>query len=98
VTPEGKIKLRVDRLLKQYGAYYHKPVTYGFGTATLDYLGGHRGRAFAIETKKPGGKLTERQERTADAMRRNMTVFVVDGEDGLQTLAVWLAGVAHAED
>ena len=55
MTPEGKVKARIDRLLKSYGddLYLFKPVQSGFGTRTLDYLGCILGGFFAIEAKRP---------------------------------------------
>jgi penicillin-binding protein-related factor A (putative recombinase) len=40
------------------------PVPSGYGESTLDYIGCYKARFFAIETKKPGGKLTPRQQNT----------------------------------
>lgn len=81
-TPEGKVKAKVSRLLKEAkGMYYFMPVQGGFGSSTLDYLGCHLGRFFAVETKKPGAKPTERQQQIiASIERAGGKTFVIDGD------------------
>lgn len=81
-TPEGKVKAKVSGLLKATPSlYYFMPVQGGYGAATLDYLGCYLGRFFAIETKKPRAKPTERQLQTiASIERAGGKVFVVDGD------------------
>ena len=82
MTPEGKVKQKVSRLLKTVpGLWYTMPVPSGFGESTLDYLGCYLGRFFAVETKAPGKKPTSRQMSTIDAIERGGgKVFVVDGD------------------
>ena len=95
MTPEGKVKDKVKKLLKEAGAYYHMPVQNGMGAPTLDFVGCHQGNFFAIETKAPGKKPTPRQEQTiADMRRARAAVFVVDGsEETVASLRAWLAVV-----
>ena len=95
MTPEGKVKEQVKKLLKEAGVYYHMPVQNGMGAPTLDIVGCHQGNFFAVETKAPGKKPTPRQEQTiADMRRARAAVFVVDGSDrSLAELRAWLAVV-----
>lgn len=81
-TPEGKVKTKVSRLLKATAhVYYDMPVPGGFGGSSLDYVGCHRGDYFAVETKRPGGKPTPRQNQIIARMRAaGATVFVIDGD------------------
>lgn len=52
-----------------------------------DILGVWRGRALAVEVKRPGGKLTEHQERFLDAWQRAGGLAVVaDSLDGLRAV------------
>lgn len=90
MTPEGKVKRKVSALLMNTpGLFYDMPVPSGFGKSTLDYIGCYRGRFFSIETKKPGGVMTERQKQIAAQMRAaGGVVFVVDGD--LTELETWL--------
>lgn len=85
-TPEGKVKRRVKATLaRQPFIYSFWPVQTGMGARTLDCLGAFRGKAFAIETKAPGAKLTEQQEWTKQKMELSgVRVFVVDTTDETQ--------------
>ena len=90
MTPEGKVKAKVKAALVKAGAYYHMPVTNGFGAPTLDFVGCHRGNFFAIETKAPGKKPTPRQEITISQMQAaGGKVFVIDGDT--TELESWLS-------
>lgn len=95
-TPEGKVKKQVKSALlhlqsKGYPVYYHMPVQNGMGKPTLDFVGCIGGKFFAIETKAPGKKPTERQESTIlDMQRAGGNVFVYDGSNP-EVLAGWLA-------
>lgn len=95
MTPEGRVKRDVSRLLRSYGdaIYYEMPVPTGFGKSGLDYHGCIRGQYFAIETKRPGGKPTARQIATMDSVQRaGGRVFLIDSADStaFQKLKEWL--------
>lgn len=95
MTPEGKVKAEVKKLiqpLRDLGELYSfMPVPYGYGESSLDFIGCHRGEFFAIETKAPGGELTPRQEVTKEKIERaGGRVFVIDGPVGLKALELWL--------
>ena len=92
-TPEAKVKRKVSSLLR--GAkecYYFMPVQTGYGSPTLDYLGSSKGRAFAIETKAPGKKLTARQAVIKKEMDdAGMRTFVIAGAPlEYEELRLWL--------
>lgn len=98
-TPEGKVKDRVKKLLKKYGAYQFWPVQTGYGAATLDCLGCYNGMFFAIETKAPGKHPTPRQDMTiSDINKADGAVFVIgegyfpfeDRYSGMMELETWL--------
>ena len=91
MTPEGKVKWAVRELLKEHGAYWHCPVQNGMGKPSLDFVGCHRGRYFAVETKADGKKMTKRQELTAEEIiAADGRVFEVVGTSGLAALQHWL--------
>ena len=92
MTPEGRVKSSVRKLLARYqGMYSYWPVPGGFGRATVDVIGCYRGRFFAIEVKAPGKKPTLRQTQTLSEMQAAMgRTFVIDGDDGLEELKQWL--------
>ena len=82
MTPEGRVKAAVKKVLKPYiegkEMWAHWPVQTGYGAPTLDCTGAIRGQAFAIETKRPGEGPTERQKLTIAAMQAaGVTVFVI---------------------
>ena len=79
-TPEGKVKRKVKELLSAHGAYWFCPVQTGMGARTLDFLGTHSGRGFAIETKAPGKHMTEQQRAIADRIEKSGgKVFEING-------------------
>lgn len=81
-TPESKVKVKVKALLNDYGAFHHWPVQTGYGEPTLDCVGCHRGKYFAVETKAPGQKLTPRQELTKERMEQaGAKVFVIGQQE-----------------
>lgn len=92
MTPEGRVKERVKRVLQKFKAYYHMPVQNGLGAPSLDFIGCFYGLYFAVETKAPGGKPTPRQENTiAEIERAGGKVFVIDGDTG--ALEDWMKEV-----
>lgn len=94
MTPEGKVKARVKNLLNAYGCYHFWPVQTGMGARTLDCLGCHNGRAFAIETKAPGKKLTEQQQSIAERIEDSRCrVFTISMPDDLVSLEHWLRSI-----
>jgi len=104
MTPEGLVKRKVDALLAKYPVYYFKPVQMGLGSAGLDYhcvvRVGDTPVAFFIETKRPGGKPTDRQEGLIRRLRGEFraNVFVIDGIHGLGQLEEWLKRLGRAVD
>lgn len=81
MTPEGKVKAGITKLLKRHAPYvfYDMPVPGGYGKSTLDYVGWVCGRAFAIEAKAKGKLPTKRQETTIkEMMAAGAVVFVID--------------------
>jgi hypothetical protein len=95
-TPEGKVKRLVKQYLKDAGAYQFWPVQTGMGSRTLDCLGCHKRRAFAIETKAPGKQPTEQQLWLIQQMQlAGMAVFVIDSTD--TSTPAWMELIAWLE-
>lgn len=93
MTPEGRVKDAVKKVLKKFGVYWHMPVQNGMGAPSLDFICCVKGKYFAVETKAPGKKPTPRQELTIEQIQRSGgKCFVVDGDVSL--LEQWLAEVA----
>jgi hypothetical protein len=96
MTPEGKVKAEVKKVLACFGPYVyaHWPVLNGMGAPTLDCIGCVGGKFFAIETKAAGKELTPRQHETRDRMvAAGGRVFVIAGTDdiALKAFTAWLA-------
>lgn len=93
MTPEARVKAAIDKLLDKYDAYYHKPVQNGMGAPGLDYWVCHKGFFCAIEAKKPGGHMTDRQVRTAiEVEKAQGSVFCINSAVGTEVneLMSWL--------
>ena len=91
MTPEGRVKAKVKRLLKSYGdkVYAFWPVQTGMGARTLDCLICASGHFIAVETKAPGKAPTTQQRDTiATIFNAGGTTLVVDGDDGVEALKV----------
>lgn len=91
MTPEGKVKARVKKLLKKYSAYGHMPVQSGFGKPSLDFICCHKGYFIAIETKAGNKQPTTRQEITMNEIRAaGGFVFLINEVQGLVELEAFL--------
>ncbi len=87
-TPEGKVKDKVVKILKQYGVYYFFPVTGGFGMSGVpDIICCHNGRFIAIECKAGKNKTTALQDAHLARIRAAGGVAVVINEENVNGLA-----------
>jgi len=99
MTPEGKVKEKVKKLLRSYGVYWHMPVQNGMGAPSLDFICCVRSKYLAIETKTEGKELTPRQKATAKTIEDSGgTVYVVRNESDLSFVELYLKlqGCIHA--
>ncbi len=105
---EELVKKHVKRMLKRHNCYCFMPVQSGYGAATLDIIGCHKGRFFSIETKAPGKSPSPRQELIMDMMNAaGAAVFVIGEEympgdhvgyaDGTTSLKHTFSGMAALE-
>lgn len=92
MTPEGKVKDEVRRLLDCYqGIWYYMPVPTGYGMKTIDFLGCFRGSFFGIETKGEGKAPTALQAKViAEIKAAGGRTFVIVGENNARPLYNWL--------
>jgi len=93
MTPEGKVKKKVTELLRSYGddVYFVMPVVSGMGQPQLDYVGCAAGWYFAIETKAPDGKVTDRQKTIIDRIdAADGSAYVVRTDEDLAHVKRWL--------
>jgi len=66
MTPEGKVKEAVKKVLKSRGIWFFMPMQNGFGVVGIpDFICCWKGQFLAIETKAPGKRAdtTPNQER-----------------------------------
>ena len=94
-TPEGRVKAAVKKLLRQYepDLKFDMPVPYGYGRATVDFIGVYKGAGFCIETKAPGKRPSALQEDFIQEWQRAGGVaFVIAGstKQDLAGLLGWL--------
>jgi hypothetical protein len=103
VTPEGKIKSQIKKILNEYGVYYFMPVQSGLGAAGVDFhcVVSWRGLALAffIEAKEFGKELTARQRLFLEDREQyqNAKTFVVHSFLTLKYLVTWLEGLKQSE-
>lgn len=83
MTPEGRVKAKLNRLLAKYETIYKfMPVPGGYGSSSLDYVLCVGGRFLAIETKAPGKQPTPRQHKIIEQIEAaGGLVFVFDGDE-----------------
>lgn len=85
-TPEGKVKAKVKKRMKELPRVYpFWPVQTGLGATTLDSLWCVNGWFVSIETKAKGNKLTPRQLIVMqDIKNAGGLVYVVDDDASLE--------------
>jgi hypothetical protein len=98
MTPEGKVKAAVNRVIDKFkGVYKFMPVPGGFGASTIDYILCVNGHFVGIETKAPGKKPTDRQKHIiGQIVRAGGTCFVIDSVDSTHELQSFLERAHHA--
>ena len=84
MTPEGKVKAAIKKILKNFDVYYEMPVPGGYGSHSLDFICSVRHWEtglpimFYIEAKAPGKGLTERQKaKVAELNAHSIRTFIV---------------------
>lgn len=96
MTPEGKIKQKIKKLLDHDKIWYYMPVPFGYGATTIDFICAVRTRnipiLFTIEGKRPGASPTPRQELFMEDIRTrvNAKTWVIDDDISLERLRQWL--------
>jgi len=97
MTPEGKVKQEVKKVLAEYNCWYYMPVQTGYGVSGIpDFVGCCNGKFFAVECKAYGGKLTLAQEvnlrKIVACGGKTMTVYPGTKDlDGLRVMLEMLS-------
>ena len=93
MTPEGKVKANIKKILKAHNAYYAMPLGAGYGAMGVpDFLVCHKGRFISIEAKTVGNKPTRLQESNMEHIRSCGGVALVINESNLKELEDTLNG------
>lgn len=83
-TPEGKVKAKVVKILKDYGVYYFFAAANGYGRAGIpDIICCVNGKFIAIECKAGSNTTTALQDREIDAIRAAKGVAAVINETNI---------------
>lgn len=84
MTPEGKVKAAVRRVLVDEGVYYFSPAANGFGRAGIpDIICCFKGRFIALEIKAGKGKTTALQDREIAAINAHGGIAIVVNENNI---------------
>lgn len=97
MTPEGKVKARVRRILELNKIYHFMPTTGGYGRSGIpDIVGCYNGYFFGVECKAQGKRPTALQEKELQRIRdAGGYVFVID-ETNEKDIANWIAMMSGA--
>ena len=99
MTPEKKVKNKVVRLLKEYGAYYFFPASYGMGRSGVpDIVCCLRGYFIGIECKAGKNKPTPLQEKELADIIKAGGVSCVINEDNMTELESILTTVMSKDN
>lgn len=97
MTPEGKVKKEIDKILKAFNVWYFKPVSNGMGALGIpDYICCLPGGKFlAIEAKADSkSKPTELQKLRIDQINAQGGEAMIIHAGNLDELRIFL--IAHA--
>lgn len=98
-TPEKKVKDKVVAVLKQRGAYYFFPTTFGMGRSGVpDIICCSNGRFLAIECKAGENTPTPLQIREMAAISEAGGTAIVVNEDNLDAVSYQLDRMNRRND
>ena len=87
MTPEGKVKAKVVRVLKELGIYYFTPQTGGYGRSGVpDLICCYDGKFIGIECKAGKNKPTALQEAEMQRIRSAGGLTYVINEENADQL------------
>ena len=95
LTPEKKVKNKVVGILKQHGAYYFSPATYGYGRSGIpDIVACYQGQFIGIECKAGSNTTTALQDRELARIEKAGGTALVINEDNTDLITLWCKRVA----
>lgn len=99
MTPEKKVKNKVVRILKECGAYYFFPASYGMGRSGVpDIVCCLQGRFIGIECKAGKNKPTPLQEKELADIIEAGGISCVVNEDNILELQTLLTKVMSKDN
>lgn len=97
MTPEGKVKERITKILKDLGIYYFMPRGTSFGRSGIpDYICCIDGRFVGIEAKAGTNKLSALQKLELSRIDAAGGLTYVANEDNLDNLKFILEHMVNA--
>jgi len=88
MTPEGKVKAKVKKILDELGVYHFSPQSGIYGRSGIaDIIGCHSGRFIAIECKAGRGTTTALQDKELEKVRDAGGVALVINENNIEEVA-----------
>lgn len=99
MTPEGKVKRRVTKILQKFGAYYFSPVTGGFGRSGVpDIVVCYQGVFIGIECKAGDNKPTALQLKNLEDIHTNGGWGMIVNEDTAEDVEAVLIYISHLRE
>lgn len=90
-TPEGKVKAKIKKILKEHNIYYAMPMGTGYGNSGVpDFLCCLNGKFLAVEAKANGGIPTALQHKHLDDIQKASGVWWVVNETNLIAFEVFI--------
>jgi len=87
MTPEKAVKIKIQAILKDLGAYYAMPIGTGYGNAGVpDFLVCLNGYFIGIEAKAGKGKTTALQDKNLRQIEAAGGYALIVNEDNLPEL------------
>jgi Holliday junction resolvase len=87
MTPEGKVKKQVKKILDDLGAYHFSPMMDGYGRSGVpDIIVCYKGKFIGIECKSGDNKPTLLQLRNIEDIKRNQGLAIVINEGNIESL------------
>jgi hypothetical protein len=97
MTPEGRVKAKIKKLLTERDAWFYMPVQNGMGKVGIpDIIGTYKGLFFAIETKAPNKTPTTEEQRWNKATpNQQMRIEEIREKGGMAIVADDITQVEH---
>lgn len=87
MTPEGKVKKQVKKILDDVGAYHFSPMTAGYGRSGVpDIIACYKGKFIGIECKASKNEPTLLQKHNMKLINQSGGLSIVVNEGNIESL------------